>query len=92
VGSGHWHRRGEEILKLRAESARLQSAIDLLASRGARADLKSCGVGNTRLCVRVEAPPPATLRPAAIHRLPLPLFPRSAAALDTVVRLGVPSE
>lgn len=44
----------EEILKLRAERAELQSAIDLLASRGGRADFKSCGVANAHLCVRVE--------------------------------------
>jgi hypothetical protein len=44
----------QEILQLRAERAQLESAIDLLASRGGRADLKTCGVGNAHLCVRVE--------------------------------------
>lgn len=46
----------EEILKLRAERAELQSAIDLLASRGGRADLKPCGAdkSHAHLCVRVE--------------------------------------
>lgn len=44
----------EEIMKLRAERDELQSAIDQLASRGGRADLKACGVGSAHLCVRVE--------------------------------------
>ena len=44
----------DELKELRAERAQLQSAIDLLASRGGRADFKICGVGNAHLCVRVE--------------------------------------
>jgi hypothetical protein len=43
----------EELKALRAERAQLQSAIDLLASRGGRADFKTCGAGNVHLCVRV---------------------------------------
>jgi len=44
----------EELKQLRAERAQLQSSIDELAQRGGRADFKTCGVGNTHLCVRVE--------------------------------------
>jgi hypothetical protein len=44
----------EEIIRLRAERAQLQSSIDFLASHGGRADFKTCGVSNIHLCVRVE--------------------------------------
>jgi hypothetical protein len=43
-----------EMDRLRAERQQLQAAIDLLASRGGRADLKRCGTGDEHLCVRVD--------------------------------------
>ncbi|MBS0366320.1 MAG: hypothetical protein JSR67_10920 [Proteobacteria bacterium] len=43
----------EEMKQLRAERAQLQGEIDLLESRGGRADFKPCGAGNKHLCVRV---------------------------------------
>jgi hypothetical protein len=43
-----------EMSRLRAERQQLQASIDLLASRGGRADLRNCGAANDHLCVRVE--------------------------------------
>ena len=44
----------DEMTRLRAEREQLQAAVDLLASRGGRADLKTCGTSTEHLCVRVE--------------------------------------
>ena len=44
-----------EMGRLRAEREQLQAAVDQLASRGARADLKKCGASNEHLCVRIDA-------------------------------------
>ena len=43
-----------EMSRLRTEQEQLQAAIDLLASRGGRAELKNCGKSNEHLCVRVD--------------------------------------
>ena len=45
----------QEMIDLRAERAQLQAVVDGLATRGGRADLKTCGAQNEHLCVRVNA-------------------------------------
>ena len=44
----------EEMTRLRAERDQLQTAVDLLASHGGRAELKTCGATTEHLCVRVD--------------------------------------
>ena len=44
----------DELSRLRAERDQLQASIDLLASRGGRAQLSKCGASSEHLCVRVE--------------------------------------
>ena len=41
-------------MALRAERAQLQAVVDALASRGGRADLKTCGARGEHICVRVD--------------------------------------
>jgi hypothetical protein len=44
----------DELARLRSERDQLQASIDLLASRGGRAQLSKCGASGEHLCVRVE--------------------------------------
>jgi hypothetical protein len=44
----------DEMSRLRAERQQPQASLDLLASRGGRADLRNCGTANDHLCMRVE--------------------------------------